>query len=1109
MNSNSRWDFATSGLLRALVALTSAAGFGSVAILGGVLVSGSLAVSTAEAQIVAAGMTGIVRTGLGQPVAGATVTATHLPTGTTYTTATRSNGRFDFRGMLVGGPYEVTVAAGGFKDAVRSGLGTLLGSDIEVNITLESTQEEVVMLEEFTVEAGSNELNAAEIGAGDVYGATQLGAKPTTQRSLADLVSASPLVTLRSMSGDREEAQITAVGQSNRYNSIQIDGARINDQFGLNGTGLASFFNPLSLESLEQLSVQVSPYDIRQAGFTGASVNAVTKSGTNEFHGTVYYYFSGDEFLGVQLQGKDVFGATKGVLPVLERTTWGATLGGPVIKDRLFFFANYEKFERTQAANNSGLPVVDSADLSTINAGFAALNSASGLPIDWGALGGSALNFTEDEKILAKLDWIINSAHRASVRYSTTEGSVPQFGRFTNATSNELNLLGGGTTAFDSHFYAQAREEKVWAAQLFSQWSPSLRTELNYSSTKQDQFTPVNEVAPEVFIFGVRGIDDQGRSISDGVLVAGTERFRQGNQINLDSKQMSVIADYYYENYVFTAGAEREESDFFNLFRQGSYGRVAYANPAAFLADTSSRFERNVFDPSLRPVGDVSDFATTGIFTQVKWTPNSRFTLLGGLRYEFQESSIAPAFNETLFATTGFRNDGTVDGASKVSPRLSFNWAADGRRNLQIRGGIGHFLGRAPWVFFSNSYNNIGVGSFTQIASPTAPATTLPAGFMSSYLRDEFDPSNPIGTAADSGTGRREVNWTDDEINVPSVWRGNVAFDVKVSFLDSIVSVEAVRTKTDEAMFITNENLKPTTAPAADGRLRFAGNLSTAANALYPGYTDLYRISNVSRGNSTYFTFSWLRPVKDTWGFDLAYTRGDSNEAQAIGQTTASGQWQRNVVFNQSEVEVGTSDFEVKDRIQLTLTKEFMLRDGWKTAVSLYYEGRTGNPFSWVYSSDLNGDGRSDNDTVAVPSGPDDPRFDFSGMSNATAYLAFIGNSDLSAYAGGVAPKNAFTEPWVNRLDLKFSQEIPVYASAKLELFLDFINFGAFVSEDFFGYVDRTSRLSNDVFRTRQLGGARYGSDGRIQPTFGTPDQFVTDNVQSRWRIQLGARLSF
>ncbi|MFZ5496777.1 MAG: TonB-dependent receptor [Verrucomicrobiota bacterium] len=1059
---------------------------------------------SALAQLVSSGLTGTIRGNDGSPVAGATVTAVHTPTNATFTAITNPAGRYNFRGIPVGGPYTITASATGYNEGRVEEIYSVLGIDAEVNLVLKS---DVLQLEKLVVGGDQSDLDASATGSGMTITAEKLAAKPTSERSLADMISASPLVTLRDTFGDREESQLTAVGQNNRYNSIQIDGSRINDLFGLNATGLASFFNPLSLDNLEQLAVQISPYDVRQAGFTGASINAVTKSGTNQFHGMLQYIFRGDELFGLQMQGynpREEFLTGTKLLPRMERQTLYANFGGPIIKDKLFFFVSYEDFESVIAGRD---PRASTTAEQQLVDRLTQISTAAGKDIDWGKpVTSQTSNTSTDEKITAKLDWQINSNHRMTLRYTSTEGVLPQFGNFANSTSSLNGVNAGITITPDGHFYTQTREEKTIAGHLNSQWTPNFKTEIRYSQTSQDQLTPLNTIAPMVLAGGLTAIDlNTGATTTNAAFVAGTEQFRHGNVIQVDSKQMSAAGDYFWRNFVFTAGVEREQTDVYNLFRNGSYGLVAYRSLTDFLNDTNAVIQRNVYDPNVRNVADVSDFATTGVFAQAKWDVNSRLSMTGGLRYEFVDSA-TPPLNQAFVTATGFRNDGMVDGTSALSPRVGFNLALDDDRTTQIRGGLGHFFGRAPWVIFSNSWNAPGVGSFTLLSSQGQLPTSLTA-----YLRDHFDPANPIGTGTDNPSLRREVDWVDDGTEFPQSWRGNLAIERKLPFLDSVLTAEVVHSIVDQALFLTNENLRPTTV-GADGRQRFAGNPSTLANAKFAGYTNLIRVQNTDVGESTYFTLQWSRPVKNKWGFDLSYARGKSTEAQPIGQTTAGGQWFRNAIFNQNTVEEGTSDFEIKDRIQLNLIRQFEFFRNYRTTVSLYYEGRSGNPYSWVFGSDLNGDGISGNDLVAVPTDANDSRFDFSGMTTAQrdAWFAFLQSSGLSAYAGGYAPKNSFTEPWVNRLDLKFIQDIPIRGSAKMQLFLDFINFGAFLSRDTFGYYEIVSG-PNGVFRTRNAtNSTAYGSDGRIRPTFtSAPGAIGIDNGMSRWRIQVGAKLIF
>ena len=1065
----------------------------------------------AFSQVVTAGLTGVVRDTGGKPIAGATVQAVHTPTGTAYSATSTATGRYSIRGLIPGGPYTLTTKAKGYKVSENTDVQSELGTDTEAPITMEAAAGDVVAMEKFMVSSESNQLDSSATGASSVLTLDRIEAKATTQRSFADLFSVSPAITLRALSGDREEAQITALGQNNRYNSIMIDGNRINDKFGLNGTGLASFFNPLSLDALEQISIKLAPYETRYSGFTGASLNAVTKSGSNAFHGSGYYIFSGDHLFGFQGQGPEartlVASGVK-VVPKLERTTKGLTFGGPLWKDHVFFFLNWEKFERLGAPASTGLPGVNSADKSIIDARVAQISK-----IKFGTLGGNANSKADEEKKLIKLDWNITSQHRLSARYSSTEGQVPQFGSFTttsygsglnNSGVAAENLVGGAATSYDSHFYSQQRKEKSYSAQVVSQWTPDFKTEVRWSNVKQDQYTPTAITGPEIDIFGVSGTSQTGAAVSNGVVVLGTERFRHGNQINVDDKNYGFNAEYSLGDFTFTAGVDREETDYFNLFRQFSYGVFNYATPTDFLNDTPRFFQRNFTDLKLKGTyADVSQASQTGVYGQTKWDVSTRLNITAGLRYDWTTSDTRPVFNPQFLTDTGMRNDGTVNGANEISPRAGFNLSLDEARKTQIRGGAGYFVGTAPWVFWSNSYGQTGLGTYT--------VSSLPTGGLNGYLANSFDPANPLGTGTQTGAARAEIDLADDKTHMPSLWRSNLAVDQKLPFLASTLSLEAIRSVNDHTIFITNDNLAYK-GTAADGRIYFVGNPGTAANAKYPNYTNIFHTKNVRAGASTYISLAWERPLKNNWGFNVSYTRGKSSEAQAAGQTTASGQWQRNVVFNQGAIETGTSDFEIKDRLQIGLTRQFQFIKKARTLVSLSYEGRSGTPYSYAYSSDLNQDGMAGNDLVSVPTGATDSRFDLSALTSAQvqSMLDFYAANGLNKYAGSYAPKNAFYQPWINRLDLHVSQEIPIHWSAKLELFADFTNFGNFISKSLFNYVLRAPSTSNDVFDRRLVGNASIdNATGKIKVTSFTPSDFLIDNTMSRWRLQVGARLKF
>jgi hypothetical protein len=439
---------------------------------------------------------------------------------------------------------------------------------------------------------------------------------------------------------------------------------------------------------------------------------------------------------------------------------------------------------------------------------------------------------------------------------------------------------------------------------------------------------------------------------------------------------------------------------------------------------------------------------------------------------------------------------------------------------MQLRGGIGHFVGRAPWVFISNAYGNTGVGRFSITQSPVLTGANATPPSLTSYLRNTFDPANPIGVAPSDGdpTARRGIALLQNGLKLPSVWRGSLAVDRKIPALGLNLTAEAVLTQNDKAFFTDNLNIKPlvvtaTSGPAVglDGRQRFNG-ASNSAGAASTLFNEVIRVRNIGEGSTSYYSLTVDRPMKNNWSYNVSYTTGRAKEAQSFGQTVALDGWTRNAVFNQNSIEVSRSDFEMRHRVQTTLARQFEASKGWKTKVSLYYEGRTGNPYSYTYNNDVNGDGVTTNDLVYVPTGASDPKISLAGMNAAqqAAYFDFLATSGLNKYAGGFAPRNAFIQPWINQLDLRITQRIPVYSPVELEVFMDFINFGYWFSRQYFGDVKLLTNTNNAVYYRRIMGNATYNAAGQLVPTWAAaPAGVVIDNGASRWRVQFGATLRF
>ncbi len=1099
-------------------------------------------------QITTSALNGFVVDNQNRAVASVTVVATHTPTNATFKAVTTSSGGFTFTGLPVGGPYTVTIEGDSYTMKPLTDVQTSLGESTEVRLVVgaRAAAQEVVKMEKFEVKGEINDLDANAAGSGTVLENRRVNLQPTVNRSFADLMKTNPFVNLRS--GE----QASALGMNSRFNSIMLDGAKINDSFGLASSGLFSLRNPFSLDAVEQVSISLTPYDIRQSGFAGLAMNVVSKSGSNEVHGSAY-----DIFTDQNWQGKDLTGTTKGTRQPLKERTYGFTLGGPIWRNHLFFFVNLEKFFQDRSPVVPGF-TPDPAFLSAVQTRISQLPGTPAL----GTFGGLSTSRLSDTKKLAKIDWNINSDHRLSVRYSETIGQQPNTGSLNASSFSQPATITGQPTSFpntitslSSNFYTLPSKEKVWAGQLFNNWTSNFKTQFQFSKTTQNSLreTPIN--FPEIRIFNVPIANST--TASGDALRFGTEISSMGNGLIISTKTWGGSADYIWNAFTFTAGFDHEKSSYVNYFRQGSYGVFDYNNLADFQADRPFGFLRAVVGSGL-PTADISEFNQNGFYAQAKWTPTPRFNATLGVRVDNLGAPVQVPFNASFQTAFGITNTGTIDGTHIPAPRVSFNYALDEERLTQIRGGLGVFLGRNPWVWISNSYGNFGVGRFTILqttAIPVGASSTVPS--LAQYLGGtysnsdpayKFDPNDPIGrTATTPPASVQTINLMRPGLKLPTVQRGNLAIDRKVPFLDAVATFEFIDNRQLSALFVENINLKPTTV-AIDGRQLFAtnaaGNGGSSNAPIVAGFGNVIRTRNVHAGASQAFSLSLERAIKNGWGYSVAYTHTHATEAQTLNSSTANSQWQFNPVFNQNQVEVARSDYSVRHRVQATVTHEFRYWKDYVTTVSLYYEGRTGMPYSMVYSNDLNKDGFGGNDMVTVPTGPSDPHFDFSGLSAAqqTAYFDFIRTSGLSRFAGSHTVRNAFETPWQNRLDLHVSQEIPIgrlplqHTKAKLEVFGDFLNFGSWISHSFFNYVDLLNASPSNGGQARGFGSATYAADGRIKPSFtdgsttvlslDSANQLVfgsnvdqststsssvirANSGESRWRVQAGVRLKF
>jgi hypothetical protein len=1034
--------------------------------------------------ITTAGIAGFAVDPQGKAVAGATVAVVHEPTGTRASTTSRGNGQFDLSGLRVGGPYTVTISASGFKTETRSDIYLEIGTKYELNVSLVS---DVVKMEAFKVtEERDLTFGGGKIGAGSSFDEQQVLDTPTVRRSLHDIAQIDPRLVVMSFDTG---GQMSTQGQNYRYNSFLIDGVDTNDTFGLNTNGFSSIRNPIPLEALQSLSVELNPYDVRKTNFSGALLNAVTKSGTNEFHGSATYQYSDQDW-----RAKN---PVTGVRDTFRDTTQTYTLNGPIWKDHIFFALSYDEFYRISAPPARNV-TIDSAALAAV------VTRAQALGYQPGSM--DASNVQKQRTMLAKVDWNINEAHRLTLTYRRNHGEDTNFASYTGNTQ----------TSFSNYWFQQPRNNETYTAQLFSTWTPNLRTEVNYSTNEYDG-SPKNHGTPfpEVTINGLPGtLLATGAATTNASVRLGTEFSRQLNFITTKQKTGNISADYSIGDHTVSFGVGRDETKYANKFAQAVFGSYTFSNLANFQAGTPIQsYTAALLNPGFTLDQAFAEwrYINYGLFVQDTWKPNRQLTLLGGVRVDYPDVPEKPPVAPGFQAAFGIRNDTTNDGNYLVEPRVGFVYDLQNDRKTQVRGGVGLFTAKSPAVWLSNAFSNAGAIGAVQATNPAItfqPDVTkqpVPAG------------SPPVPN----------INVTDPSFKQPSLWKTNIAVDHALPFGGLVLTAEYDYNRVQNGATTKFLNfLRATSGPtvAPDGRERYAGPItstlsgspftSAAGRRRVSTVGDVYYLTNANKGQSSDFTLSLNRPMKNHWAASYSWTHSRGTEVSPMTSFTAGSNFNQRASFNPNDDEVSTSNYTIDDNMVATLTWQFEFVKNARTDVSLVYRARTGRPYSWVFYGDANGDGFTFNDLFYVPTGPNDPKVTWSSTTERDAFFAFVNSSNLSKYKGSAVPRNSERSPWNQTLDIKITQDIPLpYTQrVKLQAFLNIINFA--------NLIDKKWGLLEEVpfaFR-RAVAGATYNATGNggqgawvytyTPTTLNAVPITTTENV-SRWQVQFGGSLKF
>ena len=1003
----------------------------------------------------------------GNPAPGTIVTITHIPSGTTKTATVNNSGLFTAKGLRVGGPYKIVVDSDKFKDTEVNDVYLTLGETYPLNVALEAQSNVEV------IEVTGRQISRFSGGTSPAahFSAEDLANLPAINRDLKDVVRTDPRIYIDESRSDA----IQCGGGNPRFNSLTLDGARMNDNFGLNGNGYPTTRVPFSYDSIDQVSVELAPFDVNYGSFTACNINAVTKSGTNEVHGGFFYDYTNDSMKGDSIEGEDV------PLGSFSEKRYGFNVGFPILEDKLFGFVSYEKLDGAKIFEYGpyGNQVSD-ADLQRV---LTASQNVYGY--DAGGMPGNMP--VEDEKILVKLDWNINDDHRATFVYNYNDG-------FDLSQSDD----DGDELSLDSHFYERGAELTSMIASLHSDWTDNFSTSISLGQMELDNRQQSLDAASG---FGEVSIRHNGATI-----YLGPDDSRQSNDLYWDNMTFKVSGSYYLDDHTITAGYEYETLTAFNLFMQHTDGEFRFNSIEDFENGLADRIYYNNSAGTNVPEDASQEFTyeVHTFFLQDEYTfTDIDATLMFGFRYDMYTSSDAPRYNSQFEDRYGFANNETFDGISLLQPRVGFNWTVDD--NLEVRAGFGLYSGGNPNVWLSNSYSNdglvqIGIREYHVDLVEKDGQVDLFANSWTNGGTPIFEVPQAmydhIGAIPEEG-GDGAVNAVDPNFDVPSEWKYSVGGTYTTDDGYSFTADLLYNRKVDTAM-IRDAGIEYSGETAPDGRPMLTSP---------EGRTGDYVLTNSGKDASSLIMSLGAHKSFD-FGLDatFGYSYTQSEDNNPMTSSVSGSNYAYFATTDPLNPASATSDFEIPHRFTLTLSYAVQFVDGYDTRFSLFGQSSAGRPLSYTFSrtdrefGDSNWSGSRQ--LLYVPAVDDanvvyDPGFDLA------AFNAFIEDEGLTR--GAIQGRNDHNADWWTTFDLKVTQQIPGFMEDhKGSVFVTVKNLGNLLNDDW-------GVMKKGAFVGHRMVEASINESGQyVFERFNDGSQDLNiENDPSLWEVRIGVDYKF